>query len=227
MPYQLVVVVLARGPRSRNQHSLRVPNSRYRSWVLASSSPDLHKWSRRRGVPLLRSSLAFECGKPLTSSLSTHLVPFPTRHPRGFVPTVPSLATWHLPTTVVVGHQLRRTKPRAKGLGAETSHRHWGGPRTSMINIDPGLLAAREVSKGRRDGAPTACRYSRPPTRTNAGCRAHTHANAVGPWCCRSSTAAARNITRLTGLCDDRVGGLMLGKEERRSTYPVNINGWR
>lgn len=40
------------------------------------------------------------------------------------------------------------------------------------------------------------------------------HANAVGPWSCRSSTAAARNITRLTGLCDDRAEGHLLGKRK-------------
>lgn len=147
MPCQLIVVVPARG--------LRAPQPTQPQGL----SLDIDRGFQHQALTTFTNGVAeeqylscdhpwhFECGQPLTSSLSTHLVPFPTRHPRGFVPTVPSLATWHLTTTVVVGHQLV-AQAQGKGLGAKISHCHWGGPKDEHDQYRS-WAAAREVSKGR------------------------------------------------------------------------------
>lgn len=120
----------------RKQHSPRVSQCWHRSWNSASSPVSLHKWNRRRGVPLLRSSLALKCGKPLTTLLPTHRVPFSGKVPLGFVPTVLTLSTWHLTATVVVGHALL-AQILSKGWGPKMSRCHWGAdPPTQQRKID-------------------------------------------------------------------------------------------
>lgn len=115
----------------------------------------------------------------------------------------------------------RRTSPEQKARGQSISS-PLGRPQNEHDQYRS-WAAAREVSKDRTKRLLHAGILVRPPAQMLGAGHTHTHANAVGPWCCRSSTAAARNITRLTGLCDDRAGNLML--EKRRFTYPVNTNG--
>lgn len=89
-----------------------------------------------------------------------------------------------------------------------------------MIQYRSPSWAAREVSKGkggRTKGAYCMQSFSFPHSHNMLDAVHALHANAVGPWSCRSSTAAARNITRLTGLCDGRAEMcLLLGKRNLR-----------
>lgn len=119
-------------------------------------------------------------------------------------------------------------KPRAKKAeGPKYLSSPLGRPQNEHDSISIPSWAAREVSKGREGGRSAYCMqsFSFPHSHNMLDAVHALHANAVGPWSCRSSTAAARNITRLTGLCDDRARNVSAGKEE--GTYPLNINGWR
>lgn len=103
-------------------------------------------------VPLLRSSLAFVCGNPLTHCYLHTSFSFRQGTLDGLSLPYRQLPLGILTATLVVGHALVAQTQSKKARGQNISRRHWGGPKTSMINIDPGLLVV-EVSKGREDGS--------------------------------------------------------------------------